>query len=345
MLVGEAKAAARRWVLAQGVQLPGFAGAFYHGSANWLADDAPFPAGSDLDIMLVLAGPMPPNKLGKFSYDGVLLEVSPIALDQLGSPEDVLGVSHLAGSFRGRSVIADPTGRLTALQEAVARDYAKRRWVRRRCEDVREKIGRNLAAVGGKQSFPDQVSAWLFGTGLTTHLLLVAGLANPTVRRRYLAARELLAQYGRADFYEPLLGLLGCAAMSRERAAQHLRAVAAAFDAAKTVVEPSYPFAADLTDASRPIAIDGSAALIARGDHREAVFWIAAVASRCQQVFGRSAPTLQGQFEPGYRELLTDLGITSAADLARRAAHTAAFVPSVWAEAEAIGAANPQIVD
>lgn len=345
MLVGEAKAMARRWVVEAGFRLPQFAGAFYHGSINWLPDDAPFPTGSDLDIMVVLDGAAPPSKLGKFLYEGVLLEVSPLPLDQLRTPEAVLGVSYLAGNLRGASVIADPTGQLTALQAVVSRDYAKRRWVRRRCEDVREKIGRNLAVVGGEAPFPHQVTAWLFGTGLTTHLLLVAALENPTVRRRYLAARAVLMAYDQTGFYEPLLALLGCAGMRAERVAHHLAAVAAAFDAAKTVVQPSYPFAADLTDASRPIAIDGSAELIARGDHREAIFWIVATASRCQQVFGRYAPALVAQFELGYRDLLADLGVATPADLARRAAETAAFVPRAWLVAETIMAANPQIED
>jgi hypothetical protein len=62
------------------------------------------------------------------------------------------------------------------------------------------------------------VTAWLFATGVTTHVLLVAGLKNPTVRQRYVATRELLADYGRVDFYETLLELLGCAQMSRARA-------------------------------------------------------------------------------------------------------------------------------
>lgn len=345
MLVGEAKAIARRWVAEAGFRLPQFAGAFYHGSMNCLPDDAPFPTGSDLDIMVALDGPAPPVKLGKFLYGGVLLEVSFLPLDQLSPPEAVLGVSYLAGSLRGASVIADPTGQLTALQAVVSRDYAKRRWVRRRCEDVREKIGRNLAVVGGEAPFPHQVTAWLFGTGLTTHLLLVAALENPTVRRRYLAARAVLVEYGQADFYEPLLALLGCAGMRAERVAHHLAAVAAAFDAAKAVVEPSFPFAADLTDVSRPIAIDGSAELIARGDHREAIFWIVATASRCQQIFGRYAPALVAQFSSGYRDLLADLGIVTPADLARRAAETDASVPRAWLVAETIMAANPQIED
>ncbi len=176
MLVKQAKAVARQWVVEEAGGIPGFCGAFYHGSTAWLPDDATQPATSDVDVMVVLADPNPPVKPGKFRYRGVLLEASYLLSDQLRSPELVLGQSHLAGSLRAPSIILDPSGRLTALQMAVAKDYAKRRWVYRRCEHARDKVLRNLQALSGSEPFHDQVTAWLFGTGVTTHVLLVASL-------------------------------------------------------------------------------------------------------------------------------------------------------------------------
>lgn len=222
MLVHEAKAIARQWVLAEADKLPGFSGAFYHGSINWLAADAMLSPTSDLDIMLVFAEP-PPVKLGKFVYQGVILEVSYLAWAALPSAEQILSTSHLAGSFMGSSIITDPSGQLTEFQAVVARDYAKREWVLKRCAETKTKILRNLDSVKVTEPFPDQVMAWLFGTGLTTHLLLVAGLENPTVRRRYLAARELLRRYGCGSFYEELLGLLGCRTLRPQQVAEHWR--------------------------------------------------------------------------------------------------------------------------
>lgn len=344
MLVKQAKAVARRWVIAEASDAPGFRGAFYHGSTNWLPDDAPLPATSDLDVMVVLAGPTPPIKLGKFRHRGVLLEVSSLPPDQVRSPDQVLGQSHLAGSFRAPSIILDPSGQLTGLQVAVARDYAKRRWVVARCEQVQDKILSYLQSLDESAPLHDQVTAWLFATGNTTHLPLVAGLQNPTVRRRYLAARELLADYGHSAFYEPLLELLGCARLGRERVEQHLAALADVFAAAGAVIETPFFFAADLGDDARAVAIDGSRELIARGDHREAIFWIVATASRCQQVLHHDAPPeLRERFSPGYRLLLGDLGIASPADLQRRGAEVRAFLPRVWEVAEAILAANREI--
>ena len=336
---------ARQWVLEEASATPDFVGAFYHGSTNWLMDDAELPATSDVDVMVVLDDPNPPLKPGKFIYCDVLLEISYLPSDQLQSPELVLGQYHLAGSFQSPSIILDPSGQLTRLQAAVARDYAKRRWVRRRCEHARSRI---LAGFSLREPDPfhDQVVGWLFPAGVTTHVLLVAGLKNPTVRSRYVAVRELLTDYSRLDFYESLLELLGCAQMSRVRAQHHLTVLSEAFDAAKAVVETPFFFASDISDIARPISLGGSQELIARGDHREAIFWMVATYSRCQKVFHHDAPAeLRKRYDRGYRELLGDLGITSFLDLWRRYAEVEAFLPRLWDVAEAIMAANPEIED
>ncbi len=346
MIVKHAKDVARQWVIEEAGQTPGFCGAFYHGSTNWLPDDAAFPATSDVDVMVVLADPNPPNKPGKFIYRDVMLEVSYMAQDQLQSPDIILGQSHMAGSFQGSGVISDPSGQLTTLQAAVAKDYRKRYWVRRRCEHARDKVLNNLEGLNESAPFHDQVMPWLFGTGVTTHMLLVAGLKNPTVRRRYHVTRELLADYGHLDFYPTLLELLGCAQMSRARVEQHLAALAEVFDIAKVVVKTPFFFAADISDLARPIAIDGSRELIERGYHREAIFWIVATYSRCRMVLYHDAPTeVQDRFSPGYRHLLGDLGITTFADLQERSEQVKALLPRVWQVAEAIMAANPDIED
>jgi hypothetical protein len=344
MIVQQAKEVAREWVREQARKAAGFSGAFFHGSTNWLPEDAALPATSDVDIMVVLAGPDAPDKLGKFLYRGVLLEVSYLPADQLQSAELVLGQYHLAGSFRAPSIISDPSGQLSKLQVAVSRDYAKRAWVYKRCEHARNNVLNRLQALNESDPLHDQVTAWLFATGVTTHVLLVAGLKNPTVRRRYMAARELLAQYRLLDFHETLLEMLGCAQMSRARVEQHLAALAEVFDVAKTLVKTPYRFAADLSDIARPVAIDGSRELIERGYHREAIFWMVATYCRCQWVLYHEAPVqMQERFGPGYRQLLGDLGITSLADLEQRGEQVKGFLPRVWEVAQAIMAANPAI--
>jgi hypothetical protein len=343
VLVKEAKDVARRWVHEEARGTVGFSGAFFHGSTNWLPADVPLSATPDVDVMVVLDDPDPPLKPGKFVVDEVLLDVSYLSRDRLRSSEFVLGQYHLAGSFHTPSIILDPSGQLSRLQTAVSRDYAKRQWVYRRCQDARDKILQGFT-LKESQPFHDQVVAWLFPAGITTHLLLVAGLRNPTVRRRVPAAHELLANYGHLDFHEYLLEMLGCAQMNAVRAEQHLAALSEAFDAAKALIVTPFFFAADISDIARPIAIDGSRELIARGEHREATFWMVATYSRCQKVFHADAPvTIQDQFSHGYQELLADLGIASFTDLQRRRDQVRHALPVVWEVAEAIIATNPAI--
>jgi hypothetical protein len=346
MIVKHAKDVARQWVMKEACSVPGFAGAYFAGSINWLPDDVPLPATSDVDVMVVLADPDPPTKVGKFVYRGVMLEVTYLPTDRLQSPEQILADYHLAGSFRTPNVIVDPSGRLTELQTKVSKAYAKRPWVQRRCENARDKVLRNLQRLDESLPFYDQVNIWLFATGVMAQVLLVAGLKNPTVRRRYVAAHQLLGDYGRLDFYETLLDPLGCAWMQRERVAGHLSTLAEAFDATKAVVKTPFFFASDISDVARPIAIDGSRDLIERGYHREAVFWIVATYSRCQKILYHDVPgDMQNRHTPGYRRLIGDLGITSFADLERRGEHVVELLPRVWEVAEDIMARNPGIKD
>lgn len=346
VLVEYAKAVGRQWVLEEASPSPGFFGAFYHGSTHWLPDHTPLPATSDIDVIVVLAGSEVPDKLGKFIYRDVMLDVSYLPWAEVQSPEMILPVSHLAGSFRTANIIADPSGQLTVIQAGVAKDYAKRRWVYRRCQHAEGKILNNLEGLRAGVPFHDQVLPWLFATGVTTHVLLVAGLKNPTVRTRYMAAHDLLAAHGRVEFHEALLALLGCAGMRKARVEQHLAALVEVFDAAKVAITSPFPFAGDISDAARPIVIDGSRELIERGYHREAIFWIVVTYSRCQQVLYQDAPVeVREQFDHGYRLLLDDLGISTFADLQRRGEEVRRFLPRLWEVAEAIMAANPAIED
>ena len=345
MIVKDAKAIVRQWAIEAASQTPGFYGAFYAGSIGGLADGVSLPATSDVDVWLVVNDSAPPGKLGKFIYRRVLLDVSYMARDRLQSPELVLGDYHLAGSFRFANIILDPSGQLTRLQTAVSAAYAQRRWVVARCQQARNKVLNNLQGLNEPAPFHDQVAAWLFAAGVTTHILLVAGLKNPTVRRRYVAVRELLAAYQRTDFYERLLALLGCEQMSQAQVEHHLDTLTDAFDAAKAVVKSPFFFASDISDIARPIAIDGSRELIEQGHHREAVFWLVATYCRCQKIIYHDAPALLPRFTPGFRQLLGDLGITSASDLHQRSDQIKRMLPVIWTVAQAIMDANPEIIE
>jgi hypothetical protein len=339
--VKRARDAASRWVNQVSAGWPGFEGAFLHGSITWLPDDAILPPTSDLDVIVVLSGiAFPPNP-GKFRFDNVLLDASILPADQIQSAEQILGVSHLAGSLRGASILADPTGHLSAMHEVVARDFAQREWVIRRCEHAESKILSFLGSISPDAPLHDNVMSWLFGTGCTTHVLLVAGLRNPTVRSRYVAVHDLLAEYGRLDVHEELLELLGAADLSREQVERHFVAMTEAFDVAKQVIRTPVFFASDISNVARPIAIDGTREMIERGYHREAMFWIAATQTRCQTIFASDAPPdIRSRFDPSYRAMLSGIDITSIRELIVLSAETKGYLPRLMLIANEIIAAN-----
>lgn len=346
MLVREAKAVARQWVLEKAPTIDSLIGAFSHGSANWLPEDAPLASSSDVDVLLVLADPDPPEKIGKLVYQGALLEVSYLPWSAMQSAAQILRNYRLAGSFAQAEIFFDPAGELARRQAVVACGYAQRSWTLARCEDARQNILRFLDGLRQPAPFHIHVQSWLFAAGVTTHVLLAAGLRNPTVRKRYLAARDLLAEYGQLEFYPSLLTLLGCAEMNAVQVDAHLDALATAFDDAKSLIRTPFDFAQDISEGARPVAIDGSRELIAHGAHREAVFWMVATYSRCMHVFFQDAPAeFQARHAPGYRRLLADLGIVTPSDLDRRSAEVGQFLPQLWELAETIVAANPAVAD
>lgn len=344
MRVGFARAAAARWVMRHACREDGFRGAYFSGSTIGLPDDAELPAASDVDVVIVTAAAQAPRKLGKFIYLDTLVEVTYLPWRRLASVEEVLGSYHLAGSFRMDTIIADPTGHLRGLQAQVSRHFAERVWVRRRCENARQKIEDGLRAIDTAAAWHNQVIAWLFSTGVSTHVLLVAALRNPTVRLRYLAAREVLIDYGHASLYPDLLTLLGCAQLSPERVEHHLGELVRTFDAAAAAAKTPFFFSTDITPAARPIAIDGSRELIQAGAHREAVFWIVATFARCHAILAADAPVeLQRALAPAFDAIVADLGITSTDDLIRRADDVTQFLPKLWETTSAILSTNSGI--
>ncbi|MET9296933.1 hypothetical protein [Streptomyces sp. NPDC003077] len=345
MKVGTARSAAVQWVARHAKSDADYRGAYFSGSTVGLPDDAELPPSSDVDILVVTAADSPPAKLGKFRYRGTLLEVSHLPWAEIASAPKVLASYHLAGGFRTDTIIDDPTGHLHRLHAYVSPRFAARPWVRRRCQDARRRIETRLAAIDTAAPFHEQVAAWLFPTGVTCHVLLAAALRNPTVRLRYPAARKVLTEYGHLGVYPELLGLLGVSHLSAQRVQHHLRELAATFDATVRVARTPFLFSSDITPAARPIAIDGSQALIDSGDHREAAFWIIATFARCHTILATDAPRLHEALAPAFHAAVADLGIGSSRDLVQRAAEVTRFLPRLWQIGEDILAGNPDITE
>ncbi|MET8555363.1 hypothetical protein ABZV64_10410 [Streptomyces sp. NPDC004959] len=328
MRVGTAREAAHDWVTRHGRALPGFTGAYFSGSTVGLDAAAELSPYADVDLVVVLDTPRPPPKPGKFRHAGALLEVTYEPWAALASAHTVLGDYHLAPPLaRTDTLIADPEGRLAAVAADVARGFARPEHVLRRCGHAAGRVRNGLAAIPADAPWHQQVTAWLFPTGVTTHVLLVAALRNPTIRLRYPAVRDILVPGSDEGLYEDLLGALGCAHLNRDHVTGHLAVLTETFDATSDVpVRTPFPYAADLRPEARPVAVEGSADLVARGLHREAVFWIVATLARCHTVLAADAPATHRRLEPGFRGVLADLGLRTYTDLRARGERTAAVL-------------------
>jgi hypothetical protein len=294
--------------------------------------------------MIVRDGPTP-AKAGKFHFDGVLLDGTFLARDSFADTDEVHGQYHLAHALATGEVIDDPTGWLGEVQGGVRRGFARRHWVEARCSNARDRVISGFAALDGTSSLGKQAQAWVFPTGVMTHILLVAGLRNPTVRRRYEAGRDLLEEHGQLDLHERLLDSLGSGGMSRKQVEGHLEAVTRMFDAAAPVRADSYRFASDVSDVSRPISIDGSRDMMERGYHREAVFWLVVTGSRALQKLAQGADhEAVSRYEPDFARLLSDLGIDNCDDFLKRRTLALDLLPEVWGAARQIMDTHPDIL-
>ncbi|TSB46050.1 hypothetical protein [Alkalicoccobacillus porphyridii] len=345
MKVKEAKAITTEWVLNFSKKHSSFHSAYLAGSIVDREEETTLPPSSDLDVLIILNQEEIPLKPGKIRFHHVLLDVTYLPWSQFHEIEGVLSSYHLANSLKHNTILLDPTYELHNLQLEVARQFPKKKWVEARCEDAMKRITNNLNSLTQKSQWADQVMAWLFGTGVMCHVLLIAGLENPTIRLRYLTTRTLLTTYQQETVYEKLLDLLGCKELGAERLLEHLDHLEQTFDAAVSHAKTPFFFSSDITADARVIAIDGSRELIVAGNHREAVFWIVATFARCHQIFNADALNLSECYKQSFQLLLEDLGIHDVHDLEQRSTSVRAYLPTLKASAMKIMDENPSVID
>jgi hypothetical protein len=322
--IDQAQTLAADWVRSHDFGRLPVAGAFLAGSTIEADGAAELAPESDVDVAVVVDGPAP-AKLGKLDVSGVRVEVTYLPWSDLVDPERVARIPHLAPSFARDTVLADRDGRLRRLQAQVGPLFARPDVVEDRCTHV---LDRMAAAPAPTVGWPQAVTGWLFPTSLATHVVLVAARRNPTVRLRYLRAREVLHERGLGDHYPALLAQLGCLEVTPSLVTTHLAALTDAFDAAAGSGPTSFFFASDITAAARPIAIDGTAGMVARGEHREAVFWLLATFSRCLQILDATDATGRARHHDTFAAAVSDLvGLSTPEDLRRRRAEVLAGLP------------------
>lgn len=333
--IRDANEIARYWSERESGKIPGFVGAYLTGSTAWKDEAEIHSPASDIDIIVVIEGETLPDKIGKFAFQGELLEVSFATIAEISKIDSILSNYHLAGSFRKPTTIFDPSGRVTAIQSAAAAQFADPEFIRRRLKHAYQNAQNFLEIFRKAEYLHDQVTSLFFAAGVTTHMLLVAALENPTVRRRYIASRVVLRRVGDPALHEHLLETLGSGDMDTAAVQSYLDNLAPQFDFAGSVLSTPYRFADDMKPAAQPVAIGGSQEMIDQGFQREAMFWILAVYSRSRAVISVDAPKeALVKFDELYWEVLNGLGIGSAIDMDRRAIRVEKDIERVWNVAE-----------
>src|SRR5947208_5283032 len=136
----------QEWVDLHARHLPDFAGAYLWAGITALPPDAPFPLYRDVDVVVVLPEGAQDDTVEVF-YRGVMLEVISIDLKAHQDAEAILSNPSHGPNMATTRILADPTGILTPLQQQVAAEYGRRRWIEARCEKEKDSAEKHLAAM------------------------------------------------------------------------------------------------------------------------------------------------------------------------------------------------------
>lgn len=332
----------QEWVDLYARHLPDFAGAYLWAGITALPADAPFPLYRDVDVVVVLPKGAQDDTVEVF-YRGLMLEV--ISLD-LEAHQDALAI--LANPSHGPNIattqlLADPTGILAPLQQAVAAEYGRRRWIRARSEEEKVRADKHLAAMSQASTPVERLDAlWAFLSALSG-LLAVAQLKRPTTRRTLTLLRELLEAQGRPDLNEVALMVMGSAHMSRGDVQGILDQTVIAFDRAVEVYQTPTPYGFSIRAHLRPYLTEATQEMINEGNHREAMFWIMALAGESYLVLQNDASDAEKPvFAAQLLAMHAALGYVSAEGWTERVDAAERLAQEIYRIADALVALNPE---
>ena len=332
MTKNQAVRLAGRWVDECAARWPEFEGAYLSGSILKAEPDSPWPSTSDVDIVVVLRDGHKASSPGKLRYHGVLLEITLLNRSSFESLDAILTTHYLAYPLACEgSVLRDPQGWLTPLCRVVRAAYAQDKWVWARIDSFFERIRSGLSPLDIERPYPLLAMGWLFSTGISCFPILCANLQNCTVRTRYSAARQVLTQYGMDDFYPLLVQQLIGTSFRPKKAQSHLVQLEQTFDLAAAASGSScdLPYRSDISPDSKPIAIEGSARLIASGKADEAAFWMGATFARCHDILRLDDPEADARRMPAFRDFMAELGADTPAKMQQRGDALLGFLPQI----------------
>jgi hypothetical protein len=334
----------REWVELHAHHLPGFAGAYLWAGITALPPDAPFPLYRDVDVVVVLPEGTQDDTIEVF-YKGVMLEVISIDLKAHQDAEATLSNPSHGPNMATTQILADPTGILTPLQQKVATEYSRRRWVEARCEKEKDEAEKHLGEMLVASTSQERLDAvWAFLSALSG-LLAVAQLRRPTTRRTLVLLGELLDEQGRLDLHEAVLALFGSAHMSREDVQAMLDRSVVAFDRSVEVYKTPTPYGFTIRPHLRPYLSEATQEMVDEGNYREAMFWISALAGESYLVLQIDAPEEEKlQFAAQLRAMHAALGYADMPheEWAERVDSAERLAQETYHIADALVALNPE---
>ena len=243
--------------------------------------------------------------------------------------------------------MSDPTGILTPLQRKVAADYGRRRWIEARSEAEKASAEKHLAAMRTASTPQERLdSVWAFLSALSG-LLAVAQLKRPTTRRTLALLGELLDEQGRPDLHEAALTLFGSAPMSCGDVQVMLDRSVVAFDRSVEVYQTPTPYGFTIRPHLRPYLAEATQEMIDEGNHREAMYWITALAGESYLVLQNDAPDGEKpKFAAQLQAMYTALGYTgtSTEAWAERVASAEHLAQEIYYVANGLVELNPEKV-
>lgn len=338
----------QEWVDLDARHRPEFAGAYLWGGITALPPAAPFPLYRDVDVVVVSTnGPAEGQAdTEEVFYRGVMLEVLLKGVAAHQDAEAVLANPSQGPNIATTQILADPTGILGPLQQAVAADYDRRRWIQARCAAEKQVADRQLAVLRQvTDPVTTQEALWAVWELLNalSGLLAVAQLARPTTRRTLALLGDLLAQQGRSDLHEAVLRVWGSAHLSRVAVQAMLDQSVVVFDRAVAVYQTPTPYGFTIRPHLRPYLIEATQEMIDAGQYREATFWIVTLVTEAYLVLENDAPAAE---KPGFaaqlQALLAALGYTADGAWAARLATAEHVTQEIYAIAERLMAQYPE---
>lgn len=282
MTTAQAIAQARQWVRAEAAQLSGYCGAYLSGSALERGMEEEWPADSDVDVVLLFEGELP-ARIGKFRWNGTLLEITVMERKALADIRNVLSTHYLAFALNGGGVLDDPQGFLAPLSRDVQAEFWKEEWLLARMESTAGIAYRHISGMTATKAPEDRLMSCGFGPSAIALPLLAAAGRNCTVRKRLPKARAVLQAHGFGEFAVRLEAALGCSGVSAEELLPHMDALERTYYRAMDTQGPSaeYAFRSDIRPDAKAVAIDGTRELLLGGAPSDAVFWMIATFARC----------------------------------------------------------------